>query len=295
MKIKQIVVSQWEKFEELIAANREKYAWDNSGKRTPWIYRGNTDFECDVIRSSIERFFDREKVGGGGVEGALEIELIREFKRAYHLYSIHRPEPEANIEWLSLMQHYGAPTRLVDFTYSPYIAAYFTVEEKRSHYSVWGINSSWVFRESRAAISRERKKIDWRLLESPATENKKIFKAQNRAFFREPFVSSACTQNPYALNERLRIQKGVFVVHGNLKTKFMENLNSLKDCDLRCNAFKVKFPVDAKFRREVLDRLHHMGINRASLFPGLDGYAKSLGTFSPRLEEIIREKNKKST
>ena len=37
--------------------------------------------------------------------------------------------PANRLEWLALMQHYGTPTRLLDFTRSPYVACYFALEE----------------------------------------------------------------------------------------------------------------------------------------------------------------------
>ena len=56
---------------------------------------------------------------------AVEIRLSREFRRAYHDYATHIPSQGSVIEWLALMQHHGAPTRLLDFSYSVYVAAYF--------------------------------------------------------------------------------------------------------------------------------------------------------------------------
>ena len=53
--------------------------------------------------------------------------ILREFMRCAHLYLTKENIPASNdkLEWLSLMRHYKAPTRLMDFTYSFYIAAYF--------------------------------------------------------------------------------------------------------------------------------------------------------------------------
>jgi hypothetical protein len=65
--------------------------------------------------------------------------LLRNFMRKYHHYSQHIPDRGNTLEWLSVMQHYGAPTRLLDFTYSVYVAAYFALEkywEKRKQIRV---------------------------------------------------------------------------------------------------------------------------------------------------------------
>lgn len=71
--------------------------------------------------------------------------MIREFQRHLHHYSANVPDITLNDEWLSLMQHYGATTRFLDFTYSPYVAAYFAFEhsESNSQVAVWAIDSTW--------------------------------------------------------------------------------------------------------------------------------------------------------
>ena len=50
---------------------------------------------------------------------------------------------------------------------------------------------------------------------------------------------------------------------------------------------KFVIPNGPEFRREILRSLHRMNINRAALFPGLDGFAQSLKirlAFAPILE-----------
>ena len=260
-----------------------------------WIFRGNTSHKDSQIRSSLQRFFEREEIKPKQNRDEIETELIREFKRAYHQYATHIPDDEAKIHWLSLMQHYGAPTRLVDFTYSPYIAAFFTLEDTRDkHYSVYAFDSTWLFKTSLAKIKDEKgARTDWlEILEKPATADPMVIDAQNEAFFTEPFVKSACTQNPFRLNERLHIQKGVFVVQGDLRTTFMRNIEALPGHNLRQYAVRFDLVLDRKQRREWLSRLHHMGITRTSLFPGLDGYSQSLGTYVPRLMDIAERKRK---
>ncbi len=60
------------------------------------------------------------------VEGAL---LFR-FKQQAHQFIAHTPPVDDKASWFALMQHYGTPTRLLDWTSSPYVALYFAVEEK---------------------------------------------------------------------------------------------------------------------------------------------------------------------
>src|SRR5580704_15740200 len=63
------------------------------------------------------------------------------------------------LSWLAAMQHYGAPTRLLDFTYSPYVALYFALRnrndnEAESDAEVWAINAAAV-KASAMEVSRE--------------------------------------------------------------------------------------------------------------------------------------------
>jgi hypothetical protein len=47
-----------------------------------------------------------------------ERQLLKEFKRRAHFYVNSLPTHGDVLGWFALMQHYGAPTRLLDWTYS---------------------------------------------------------------------------------------------------------------------------------------------------------------------------------
>jgi len=74
-----------------------------------------------------------------------------------HMDPASLPSPDDKLAWLAIMQHYGVPTRLLDFTYSPYIALYFALRhrgnERVSHAEVWGIDAA-ALRRRAAETSR---------------------------------------------------------------------------------------------------------------------------------------------
>jgi hypothetical protein len=90
-----------------------------------------------------------------------------------------------------------------------------------------------------------------------------------------PFVLPV---NPMRLNERLTAQKGVFLCPGDISRPFEDNLAAVLQRAPAGQPKLKKFtiPDRAALRREIRLHLDQMNISDAVLFPGLDGYARSL-------------------
>ena len=182
------------------------------------------------------------------------------------------------------MQHYGAPTRLLDFTYSIYVAAYFALEKATNvavdHAAIWSIDIKWAVRESKELL---RKAGKTQVTPLPPLSTEAEERTISDLIFDMNPVRMAWPVNPFRLNERLMIQRGIFLVPGDIAVSHMDNLAALPGYDENDRVLKIRLP--RQIRREALRQLFHMNISHTSLFPGLDGYAHSLGIYHPTIIE----------
>lgn len=246
----------------------------HSYARPAWIFRGQRSADWG-LSTSLERCCDREGIAADN-RLRFEKELRRDFKRVYHQYAHHVPSPTAIVEWTSVMQHHGAPTRLLDFTYSVYVAAYFALESADGDAAVWAVSAPWALRES-VTLLKAAGRSEAVVLQAPTTEEHEV--AARELLFDEPVARLASPLTPFRQNERLRTQRGTFLVPGDVSAGFIDNLLALPGHDQPANVVKIILP--PALREPGLEQLYAMNISRTSLFPGLDGYAQSLGVFHP--------------
>lgn len=116
-----------------------------------YLFRGQGDSRWE-LQTSLER-----QTPADMKRSDAEIKLLHEFKRRAHTYlePQHIPAEDNAGEWLALMQHFGAPTRLLDVTQSPYVGIYSAVEEAGTGVescAVWAINRIWCLEAAGNAI-----------------------------------------------------------------------------------------------------------------------------------------------
>lgn len=235
-----------------------------------WVFRGQQNTIWD-LKPSLERIVC-DRVGLiPSCMSDVEAFLLERFQRHLHRYQSRVPAEDDHLEWLALMQHHGAPTRLLDWTYSCYIALFFALElaPLDTTCAIWAIDQIWLFnclKERPDRSVREAFNINPQL-RSPGSA---------QPLLTTP-VTSVAPLVPYHLNERLAIQQGVFLVPLNLESSFMDNLRAVaQPSELREHVLKLEIPVIREVQYQMLVSLDRLNVHRISLFPGIDGFAQSM-------------------
>ncbi len=220
--------------------------------------------------------------------------LIYQFRRFAHHYLTDLPPDENILDWLALIQHYGGPTRLLDCSSSLYVAAFFAVESAFGDAAIWAIDLSALDLASSDVLDY-----------SPSGDIVEHRKANNEKFhelIKKPTGTCAVINvQPDRLHERLWLQQGLFLAPTDPNESFATNLAATfrnrrsfmadveeqiwtpelsertwcESCDDDFVAV-VKIILPKDIHREILDDLQSMNINAATLFPGLEGFARSL-------------------
>lgn len=237
-------LESWEAFLELVTQPPYSH----------WAFRGERD-ERWPLYSSLSRYLQNFGVAPAAWPDQEE-RILRIFKRKAHQFLDKPPDLDDDLQWLALMQHHGAPTRLIDFTWSPYVAAFFALERTLADGVVWAMNPA---------------RIDSSRNPKPAGMDPRI-KGNYRRFFLKGNHRFIWMGEPQTMNRRLIAQSGTFAVPGVLDLPIEEMLS-----DTDQENILAKIVLANRVRETGMRELYRMNITFATLFPDLDGLAKSMG------------------
>lgn len=231
------------------------------------IYRGqaNAAWKVNSTLDRLEKKFsttpdlekdDWEYYKCPRVDRTLQLERFKEMARGRLASQIPNAEEE---EWWALAQHHGMATPMLDWTYSPFVALYFAFDQERC--------------QCRTPSKRAVFTLAHHLI--PAEETHRSHP--------KPFAPS------WPGNYRMTNQGGLFLkmpkgthLEGYIRKEFKEQTYGWPQAGGKENLHphparvleKFIIPNSIKDRFECLRFLDHMNINRASLFPDLDGAAR---------------------
>jgi hypothetical protein len=221
-----------------------------------WIFRGHGSHRWKLA-ASAHRLAD--ELGLASDEFVLlERQVLSEFKRRTRIFLQSRPV--SDWEWIVIAQHFGLPTRILDWTENPLVALYFSIRDRKEA-SRDGV--LFAYRHGADAIDIE------------STIN--------------PFgIKQIELLRPPHLDQRVIAQQSVFTVEPTGLTKGSGRESS----DLRY------WHVSANHKDEIQEQLAKLGISESTLFPGLASVAaeiKAIAIQKKLVEKIFRRKADKLT
>ncbi|MGH7508841.1 MAG: FRG domain-containing protein [Gemmatimonadales bacterium] len=231
-------------------------------RRDSGVYRGGGDAGSPLLTSL-------DKLGGTTPPHAkadLEEHILRNFIRYSRPYFSNPPVNDWEV--LVAAQHHGLPTRLLDWTYSPLVAAHFATVAARpdSARVVWRLDWKMVHRcfglpelalliqELESMLGGDRPMTPWALIGGHAGD---------RQF--------ACMFEPPSLNPRIVAQAATFTLCSDKRQPFDRFLEAHG-----LGAALTKFIIPAGDAPRFRDQLDLVSVDERRLFPDLDGVAAEM-------------------
>jgi hypothetical protein len=247
----EVRVGSWSELHEQLF--EESWQEELGRFRSNFAFRGRAS-AGETLESSLVRL--------GGDPAALEGQLLRNFRK----YAQRSAVPyDSTWNWLALAQHHGLPTRLLDWTYSPYVALHFaTVALDRFDADgvVWAID---YVRAHELAPSALRDVL--------GDEGANVFTAEmlDRVAQRRRELELLAEDEdfvlflePPSLDDRIVNQYALF----SLMSKPDGSLESWAE---QHRELVRKLVVPSALKWEVRDKLDQANVTERVLFPGLDG------------------------
>jgi hypothetical protein len=236
-------------------------AWneDLQRHRSPFAFRGGA--APHTLVNSLLRL-SNDKIG---VE-RLELSLLRNFRKYAHATTSERIE--SIWHWLAVAQHHGLPTRLTDWTYSPFVALHFATFDPAT-YDMDGVVSCVNFVEAHRLLpKRLRTILEEEHSDTLTVEMLSEFKTLGAfdSLSRETFVAFI---EPPSLDARIVNQFALFSLMSNPAASLEAWMQAHPQLCRR-----VIVPAELKW--EIRDKLDQANINERTLFPGLDGLSRWL-------------------
>ena len=251
----------------------------NNPAALTFLYRGLSNSSHQLLPGIFRRQKDPVGVGEREVENDTYLAFTTErgilqafIQEASSIVSI----PSGHLsEWAEYAQHYGAPTRLLDWSSNPFVALYFACKNhKKTDGCVWMLH----------AKNYERIPVNPDLGEQKKTRREIIGEIiSGSKDYPIPILYT-----PNYVDARMSAQSSYFMVWGSNREPFEKQFSDEKyrmklpetDSGIRSvgqhemEALLFRFHIHGDRKQTLLRELDAVGINEKTLFPGLDGIGR---------------------
>ena len=276
-----IIVENWAELQEELF--RDSWNVDIQRFRPPFVYRGLSDKSYRLFTSLIRL---------DGPYPILEKHLLRNFRKYGNFEKF-----SSFWHLLTIAQHYGLPTRLLDWTYSPYVALHFATANHEKYDLdgvIWVVNFKQTHDllppELRTYLRAEGAQAFTVELLSSLSRNEMESSPTDKSSFHDVILSLEKFDHlgkygefllffePPSMDDRIVNQFALFSVMPTPKTSIDEWLQQHPDLFRR-----IIIPAEKKW--EFRDKLDQCNITERVLFPGLEGLSSWLHRhYSPRIQ-----------
>ncbi len=250
-----IEIKTWNELQEVVFAD----SWNaRIGRfRSRCAFRGLSDLNYP-LETTLTRL--------GGQFFEMEHHLLRNFVKYAHKNILER---EPLWHWLSVAQHHGLPTRLMDWTYSPLVAMHFATANQEKYDTdgvIWVINYVEAHKLLPEILRNELEKEGANAFTVEMMMNNAGTFKEFSNLIQEDFVLFF---EPPSLDDRFINQFALFSISSNsslVLNDWMKNYPEIWK--------KIIIPKELKW--EIRDKLDQSNITERVLFPGLDGLSEWL-------------------
>lgn len=251
----------------VIDAVAREYSADRM--RADLIFRGLSCFEHSLLPGIYRRHAAPGAQGGTPDYQASEGTILHHFIKNAMSQVDHIGRDDI-LTWLTYAQHFGAPTRLMDFSANPLISLYFSCKKE------FGYNGA-------VCILHEGAYVNTLQLNAVPGKKKRDVMSEIAANVLDP--AAPCTRYPVTLiphyiDRRMEAQSSRFLVWGQDRAPF-EDIAKPHGSMLEHapDAFFCKIPIDGNAKPALLRELSFLGVNEKKMFPGLDGIGKYVAEY----------------
>ena len=257
VNVEEVEIERWEGFLSKVSqldSLPEEFVYRGQ-KDSSWSLQPSLARICDCFSNAMENEIRMHAVFMGRSTTLLSPNIFGELIRHYNI-----------LQWWAQMRHHGAPTRILDWTKSPFVAAYFACESGCKSGAVWCLNRT-KFHRYMCNTPEYREFVNY-LGSKASIEDRNTMEGM---LYGEDLPHLVTFADTNLLTDRMERQQGLFS-YSNLP--HIDHADGLRNHPGVLTKLVIPDGISSDLKREFMHQLRLMNINGFSLFPDLDGIGR---------------------